>query len=222
MEQDENRTGSEKPGQQSALALTDDVVIVVPNVGRAKEAMQAFERLKSELLEDKDKAEIKGKETITRSGFSKIAIAFGVSTNIEKITRLKVEGNYIVHVVARATAPNGRYAEANASCDTAEFKNTADATVHNIESKAGTRATSRAIANLVGGSILSAEEFRDEDGKPAQSEPASEKQLAYLRSLASRKNVPIQQLCVEKYHCQITELNKDQASEMIDVLNKMQ
>ncbi len=206
---DATENASEKSGEstrQSGAMVKISNEIVIPDVSRAQQAMQAFENLKRNLLLENDKAEImaNGKkiEVIKRSGFSKIALAFGVSTWIEKINRIKTDNDYIVHVIARASFPGGRYAEANASCSASEFGNKSQATVHNIESKAGTRATNRAISNLVGGGTLSAEEFESDvvvsTSQPSQvasrpqardpSAPASTPQKNLIKGLAEKKD----------------------------------
>jgi hypothetical protein len=162
-EEDDVAEGAPRRGRELMVRVQPGDIIV-PNVERAVAAINAFETLKSRLLVDgKDKVEISGRPAITRAGFSKIALAFGLSTEIVKISRIKTGDHYCAHVIARASAPNGRYAEGSASCDSTEFRGSIAGTTHNIESRAATRATNRAIANLVGGGIFSKEELETED-----------------------------------------------------------
>ena len=220
--------------------------IIVPNVERAIAAINAFEALKSRLLVDgKDKVEIGGRSAITRAGFSKIALAFGLSTEITKMSRMKTGDYYCAHVIARASAPNGRYAEGSASCDSTEFRGNIAGTTHNIESKAATRATNRAIANLVGGGIFSKEELETEDGYRDElttaaaprairrAEPSTTtgvasnkngkitpKQINYIRSLSGQQGKQtLSELLAKEFNDRtVDELTAEEASRIIDRL----
>jgi len=145
------------------ITPTTDIDIVLPNVELAKKAMAQFEQIKTEILNnDTDIVIIEGKKYIKRSGWRKIALAFNVTTEIVKIEREKIDDKYVVRVLARAKAPNGRVSEEMGISDSGEFekgKLKGKGTYHNIESKAVTRAINRAISNLVGGGELSAEEI---------------------------------------------------------------
>jgi hypothetical protein len=215
--------GTEKPSQAIAE-------IVVPDLNRVAAAMSALERLKSDILvQDQDKVTIKDKMAITRSGFSKLCVAFGISTSITKIQRIKTADDYIVHVVARASLPNGRYSEANASCAMSEFNGgRIDGTLANVEAKAGTRATSRSIANLVGGGFLSEEEMESgseqqgkSTGRPAQG--ITQKQMNYVNGVLIRDN-PKKAMILSQYLQQkqrgLETLTQEEASEIIDELKK--
>ena len=190
MANEQETPGTQKSGE--IVSVNDGVL--VPDVKRAAEAMKAFETLKKDLLDQgKDYVTIQGKLAITRAGFSKIALAFGLSTSVISLKRVVTDKDYIVHAVGRAQAPNGRFAEANASCSKSEFEfGGIKGTVANIEAKAGTRAVSRAVANLVGGGVLSEDEL-DTSNRPAQKptqgqeiSPASDKQKQYIEGLAGK------------------------------------
>lgn len=201
MSDEERVTGTPKPEgnapQSGVLVATS---INVPDVVRAEEAMKAFGQLKKKLLEDGDIATINGVEVMKRSGFSKMALAFNISTEGPKITRIVTKDDYIAHATARAIAPNGRFAEGTGSCAKSEFAGGMPATIHNIESKAATRATNRAIANLIGGAILSEDELPADQHnftapKPAMpsptaitnpDSPASDKQKEFIEALCGK------------------------------------
>jgi len=196
-----NEASPDRKPETAAVAVAGVSGIVIPDVERARKAMDAFETIKSTLLESgKDKVEISGKFAITRSGFSKIALAFNLSTEITKISRIATEQDYIVHVIARAWLPDHiRYAEGSASCSRSEFKRGGiEGTIHNIESKAATRATNRAVANLVGGGVLSKEEMEIGEETEPKGQPQakiSEKQVNYAKALhkdaEARKKVAV-------------------------------
>lgn len=139
--------------------LPQRMEIVTPNVEATKNVMRQFQQLKENVLDDNDIVIIQGKKFIKRSGWRKIALAFNITTEIKSIEREKTEDNYIVRVTARAIAPNGRVSEEIGISEMKEFTGNLKGTMHNIESKAVTRAINRAISNLVGGGELSAEEI---------------------------------------------------------------
>ena len=158
-----------------------NIEVVLPNVAMAKQAMAQFEQIKTEILNnDTDIIMIEGKKYIKRSGWRKIALAFNVTTEIVKIEREKIDDVYIVRVIARAIAPNGRISEEVGICDSTEFqKGRLKFSYHNIETKATTRAINRSISNLVGGGELSAEEIIEgpEEKIEEKSEPKTYQNL---------------------------------------------
>lgn len=192
--------------------------VMVPDIKQTKASIEAFDQLKNNLLElGKDKVVIGDKLAITRAGFSKIALAFNISTSIVKIERTNTDSDYIVYAVARATAPNGRYAEGNASCSASEFTNKIQATIHNVDSKAVTRATNRSIANLVGGGILSKEELTadDDEEKPKEDVPITPKQMSYIKKLMEEKGYIV---ATGIHGKQIEALTKSEAHAIIEEL----
>jgi len=148
------------------------ITLVTPNVVEAVSTMRAFQELKSKLLDENDLVVIEGKKYIKRSGWRKIALAFNISTKIVEVSREEKDGKYIVRVKARAIAPNGRVSEEIGVCDSSEFESgRLKASIHNIETKATTRALNRAISNLVGGGEVSAEEIiADDEGSSASNQ----------------------------------------------------
>ena len=236
--ENETVTGSPRPeggaNQTGAVQqYTGTTELTDEQVDRAVRSMAAFNKLKTEILvEGYDKVTIGKKEAITRAGFSKIALAFNLNTEIKHITRVPSKDNYTVHATARASTQYGRYAEATASCEAKEFgTGNILATTHNIEAKAATRATNRAIANLVGGGILSKEELEGEDGKsplatkapPSDPRLISAKQVDYAKLLAGKSGVDINAHAKEKYSqgkpgFVLENLSAEQADELIRYL----
>jgi hypothetical protein len=160
-------------------------VVVRPDVPATVESMNLFQRLKTEALAAEDIIEIQGKKYIKRSGWRKVSLAFNISTEITKVDRVQEGENLVVRVQARARAPNGRVAEEVGVCDSSEFeKGNLKATLHNIESKAATRAINRAISDLVGGGEVSAEEMIQSEEKgapePTLGEPARPEGTKFL------------------------------------------
>ncbi|MBP9780275.1 hypothetical protein KBD33_06715, partial [Candidatus Gracilibacteria bacterium] len=94
---------------------------------------------------------------IKKSGFRKLATAFGISTEIVRENRINFEKYFVYEITVRATSPSGRYSEACASCasNEKEFSHLEN----DVRATAQTRGTNRAIADLIGSGEVSAEEL---------------------------------------------------------------
>src|SRR5690606_31072830 len=123
--------------------------------------------------------------------------------------------HYVARVVVRATAPWGQTVEAVGLCDTREarFRSAAARAkaTHDVEATAATRATNRAISDLIAAGEVSAEEIehdgatepaprpsRPRASRPAQpamgdsaptGEMASERQIQFIRRLLAERDV---------------------------------
>ncbi len=133
----------------------------------ALDAWQAFQALKGKLVTKDDIQHIANGDFIKKSGWRKIAAAFGISTEAvdEQREDLGVGLHFLWRVRVRATAPNGRYAEGTAGCASNERK--FSHVEHDVYAQAYTRACNRAISDLVGGGEVSAEEMKAEHAAPA-------------------------------------------------------
>ena len=208
-------------------------IIAKPNVQAALEVMKAFQELKQKVLDANDTVTISGKQYIKRSGWRKIAMAFNISTEVVKIEREKIDDKtYVVRVIARARAPGGRVSEEAGVCDSTEFeRGNLQGTLHNIETKAVTRAINRAISNLVGGGEVSAEEIikgpdevvkeREIKEEPQQKEPPiTTRQINYINDLM--KDSEVQQLVNKMLNGRkLSELTKSEASQIIEEIQKL-
>jgi len=198
--------------------------------------MKAFQELKQKVLDANDTVTISGKQYIKRSGWRKIAMAFNISTEVVKIEREKIDDKtYVVRVIARARAPGGRVSEEAGVCDSTEFeRGNLQGTLHNIETKAVTRAINRAISNLVGGGEVSAEEIikgpdevvreREIQEEPQQKEPPKElittKQINFLNDLM--KDDDVRKLVNGRLNGRkLSELSKDEAREIIKEIQNL-
>ena len=131
------------------------------------------------------------------------ALAFNLSDEMLKEERKQYKINNQEHFVweatVRVTAPNGRFSEATASCASNERKFSHPE--HDVRATAHTRAKNRAIADLIGGGEVSAEEM--DAASLASSAPAASgvndaggddmlatpKQVAFIRRLAEEKQI---------------------------------
>ena len=209
-------------------------IIAKPNVQAALEVMRAFQELKQKVLDANDMVTISGKQYTKRSGWRKIAMAFNISTEVVKIEREKIDNVYVVRVIARARTPAGRVSEEVGVCDSTEFeRGNLQGTLHNIETKATTRAINRAISNLVGGGEVSAEEIikgsdevvrereiKEEPQKETQKELITTKQINFLNDLM--KDNEVKELVNKMLNGRkLSDLTKSEASVIIEEIQKL-
>lgn len=151
-----------------AIIEPQPVTMVAPLVTgeEAAENWTKFQAIKAALVTEEDiQGAPGGRQFIKKSGYLKMAAAFGVNVSIvhEAKDDLVLDNGrpyFQWRMTARAIAPNGRYMEAVGACSSRErsFAHP-DADVY---AQAQTRATSRAISNLIGGGSVSAEEMAHE------------------------------------------------------------
>ena len=134
-------------------------------------AMKRFEEIKLKLLvPDRDTYTVEGVERIRKSGWRKLALAFGVSDEIvrEDVVHDTTDPSYLcVHTRVKAWARGGRTVEGTGTASSRERKFAH--LEHDLHALAHTRAKSRAIADMLGSSDLVAEE----EIEPEMSTPKS-------------------------------------------------
>ena len=158
--------------KETGIIATDNV----PNVDVAIEQWDAYQKLCKGLLNESDYQEIIVKEKDEdgnyvkvkrhfkkKSAWQKLSRAFNVDTHIvdRDIERTKMGRVKEAYYCVRATLPNGRSVESDALCSRSE-KGKDKVSDHTIMSTAKTRATNRAIAELIGAGEVSAEEMSAE------------------------------------------------------------
>lgn len=130
------------------------------NIEDAIKQWEMYQLVTQKLLDKSDYITIRGTAFKKKSAWRKYARAFNISTdvvskNIEKNDKgIVTEAEFVV----RATMPDGRYAEGWGSCSRRE--GTKQRPNHDIPATAMTRATNRAIADLIGAGEVTAEEMR--------------------------------------------------------------
>ena len=163
---------SPEVSKETGIIATDNV----PNVDVAIEQWDAYQKLCKGLLNETDYQEIIVKEKDEngnyvkvkrhfkkKSAWQKLSRAFNVDTSIvdRDIERSKTGRVREAYYCVRATLPNGRSVESDALCSRSE-KGKDKVSDHTIMSTAKTRATNRAIAELIGAGEVSAEEMTAE------------------------------------------------------------
>jgi hypothetical protein len=139
--------------------------IVAPiDVNRLAEAFRTFQEFKQRLLTKDDSITIAGRQYLKKSAWRKWALACGVSDDIVSFERVPAqgkdpEGNFSYRVLVRAFhEKSGRSSAGVAVASRNEKKDWAHEE-HDVFTLAHTRAKNRAIADLVGGGEVSAEEM---------------------------------------------------------------
>ncbi|MDD2907600.1 MAG: hypothetical protein PHH98_03070 [Candidatus Gracilibacteria bacterium] len=117
-------------------------------VSNLKLSISELNNIKDKLLDSSDIYNIKGIKYINKKGYRKIALAFNISTQIINEKRILDGDNLIYDFTVRASTPMGRYTEASSSCSSNERDFTH--LNHDVRATAQTRATNRAISDLLG------------------------------------------------------------------------
>jgi len=138
-------------------------------------AWKDFQSLKVVLLTDDDYYEpSRGKSVIRKSGWRKLAVAFGLTDEI--IDQVQVfdtdSGQWTWRIRVRVSSRGGRSVEAVGACSTKERRFAH--VEHDSYAMAHTRAKSRAIADMLGSSEQLEEEVVSE---PPASKPKNDKDL---------------------------------------------
>ena len=176
-------TDDEIKRQDMALAKLEEKGIV--DVDSAIEQWDAYQALCRRLLDpEKDFQKFKTKEkdldenwvTVIksfpkRSAFQKLGRAFNANTRIVDHTEIRTQTGRVKeseYIVEASLPKNIRVVQAMASCSRSE-KGKKDASDHDIKATAETRATNRALANLIGAGEVSADEMLASN-KPVKNE----------------------------------------------------
>lgn len=154
---------------RSILPAIPQTVRPIISPEEAKEAQDNYERLKQSIIRPDDIQKVGDRQFLKKSFWRRIATPFNITDQIvsEEIRRkhredCKDPANCDCPIVyakytTRATAPNGRYAEAVGACSRNERGFSKPD--HDIPATAHTRSKNRAISDLIGGGEVSAEEM---------------------------------------------------------------
>jgi hypothetical protein len=143
-----------------------NLVAPVADAAALVENQRAYRALCAALLDEDDFQSYADRGGVTRSfkkksAWRKLNVAFNVTTELLATDLDRDDDGRLLRatVTARATAPNGRYADGIGVCDRAE--RTFTKPEHDILATAHTRATNRASSDLYGMGEVSAEEIDD-------------------------------------------------------------
>jgi hypothetical protein len=134
------------------------------NPKKVLEVMKLFEEFKKQALTSNDFVVLDTREGkhpyIKKSGWMKYALACQLSLEKRDERVDETPSGKVYHYTYRASAPNGRFADAVGSAATTERQFAHPD--HDVRALAQTRACNRAISNLVAGGEVSAEEMVSE------------------------------------------------------------
>lgn len=142
--------------------------IVTPlDLEKGKQAFEKFQAFKERLLGKEDYVTIGQKRFLKKSAWRKWALVCNISDRLESVERTPAtgrdaDGAFMYRIVVTAFhLPTGRSATGTAICSSSEKSKWAHVE-HDVYSTCHTRAKNRAIADLVGGGEVSAEEVEQE------------------------------------------------------------
>ena len=164
-------------------------VLTPLNVADQKAAMTAYQQGLQQILDGSDWQDAgRGERFVKKSGWRKIAAWFNLSIELvrDEVERDENGQPTRATVWARAVAPNGRFADGDGHCavDERRFERNKGKLENDLRGTAATRATNRAISNLVGMGAVSAEEVDTTGQQPAAERPAADPGLSAAASTA--------------------------------------
>jgi len=195
--------------------------IVTPTDALA--AWKEYETLKTKIATPSDIQRIKGKDFLKKSFWRKMAKFFGLSLGL--VSETETDGTWFV--VYRATARTGDFADGDGACSTEKFDkygNPIEFTSHDARATAHTRAKNRAIADLIGGGEVTAEEISVTNGYTTHStnNKVSNSQLPRLFAAASEHSWTNEQVKAEaKAMFGVTsrkDLTTDQINKLVTII----
>jgi len=162
-------TGGDGRGPETDTTLEEEVVGApwkAPTPEQAARTQLTVTAIYRKLLSPEDVVKREKREFIRRSGFRKIALAYGVTTQHLETKWLTMPDTVVAYARYRATLPDGRFADGEGYCAVDEpnvkrlsgGKTPHGGRYHVAGAIAATRAINRAISDLLCGGVVSAEE----------------------------------------------------------------
>lgn len=141
----------------------NSAAISTVNVDQALAEWNAYQEITEKMLDETDYQVIKEKKYKKKSAWRKYARAFNINTEILEKDIVKTEKGQVKEAsfVVRATLPTGRFADGWGNCSRGE-RGFAHPN-HDIPATAMTRASNRAIADLIGAGEVTADEIQAEN-----------------------------------------------------------
>ena len=185
--QERKSTEEEMPESKSVVKVMEFSKPLI-TAKDASLAFQGYQDLILTLMKESDVVEIQGKKKVKKTGINKIARFFGVSVEIIKTKREESVGpqggkNFTWYVWCKAILPNGQFRVDGAACSSNERR---FAHLENdVMATAITRASKRAIENLVGMGELELMETDDVDENPALT-----KLIMFIKAALDKADLP--------------------------------
>lgn len=187
--------------RETVNAETGEVVTVAPfamadyladlksstHVAQQKALAAAYDAACNAIIGPNDEQKEGGRTFKKKSAWRKLARYFRISTEIVGVDRQSMDGIFLATVRVRATAPWGQYAESVGACGTDEASGRRTISTADAIATAETRATNRAISNLIAMGEVSAEERRETTDS---NQPAAAKKMPF----GQHKGTPLGEL----------------------------
>jgi hypothetical protein len=138
-----------------------------------KQLAAAYDAACAALIGPNDVQKAEGREFKKKSAWRKLARYFNISVEIVKVEREMLNDTFLATVTARAVAPWGQSYEEVGACGTDEATGRRTISVADAIATASTRASNRAVSNLIAMGEVSAEEIGDR--QPHGSAPRTER-----------------------------------------------
>jgi len=130
-----------------------------PALAQQQKLAAAYDAACASLIGDNDVQKEGARTFKKKSAWRKLARHFNISTGVVRVERDMVGDNFLATVIVRATGPWGQSAEAVGACGTDEAVGRRVITIADSIATAETRATNRAVSNLIAMGEVSAEEI---------------------------------------------------------------
>lgn len=168
-----------------------------------KQLSAAYDAAVSALIGPND-VQVEGNRTFKKkSAWRKLARYFNISVDIVKVEREMMGEHFLATVTARAVAPWGQHYEEIGSCSTDEATGRRVITIADAIATASTRASNRAVSNLIAMGEVSAEEIGDRpalNNAPRASAPARTaipQNGEFLMPFGKTKGTPLSKLSTD-------------------------
>lgn len=151
-----------KKAEPTEIVPMDNSNMNVIDVEAAVSQWETYQEVTGRILDESDYVEINGKKFKKKSAWRKYKRAFNISTKIleKNITRFENGRAKEAEFVVRASLPDGTYADGYGNCHISE-RDSWSKPNHDMPATAQTRATNRAISDLIGAGEVSSEEMEN-------------------------------------------------------------
>ena len=144
----------------------------------------AYDKACAALIGPNDEQEEKGRKFKKKSAWRKLGRHFGISTTIVREDLEQLEGGeFIARCLVRAFAPWGQQTDATGACGSDEESGRRTITMADAIATAQTRATNRAVSDLVAMGEVSAEEIGERAPKNGKARPSNRPELTLEEAL---------------------------------------
>jgi hypothetical protein len=177
---------------ETTFSMQDYLASVLPDAALAvqQKLAAAYDKACTALIGPNDVQKEGSRTFKKKSAWRKLARHFCISTAVVQVQRDIIEGSFLATVTVKASGPWGQSTEAVGACGQDEATGRRTITIADAIATAETRATNRAISNLIAMGEVSAEEMSGKGNDRPQSieqKPAEQKRMPF----GKRKGVPL-------------------------------